>query len=151
MTAQKGEKEAQARIKINKLLEEAGWILSDSEGKKANVRLEEGVKLSHLGDDFEHSPKGAVDYLLLDSKGFPICVLEAKRESIHPLTAKEQGRDYAISQNVRFVILSNGNAHYLWDRENGNPQFITEFPSQESFEHRSGYEPDPKSLVTEKV
>ncbi len=33
-------KEAQARIKINKLLEAAGWRFFDSEAGKANVALE---------------------------------------------------------------------------------------------------------------
>ena len=33
------EKEAKARIKINKLLEEAGWRLLDDEKGKANVLL----------------------------------------------------------------------------------------------------------------
>ena len=35
-------KEAKARIKINKLLEESGWRLLDSEDGRANVQLEEG-------------------------------------------------------------------------------------------------------------
>lgn len=50
-------KEAQARIKINKLLEEAGWrFFSDKRGS-ANIQLEPGVKLTKikldkLGNDF---------------------------------------------------------------------------------------------------
>ena len=39
-------KEAQARIKINKLLEAAGWRFFDDEQGKANVALEPNVKLS---------------------------------------------------------------------------------------------------------
>ncbi len=140
-------KEAQSRIKINKLLEKSRWTFLDEEKKKANIQVEAWVKLDHLWDDFEHSPRWAIDYLLLDSRGFPICVLEAKKESIHPLSAKEQARDYAISKNVRFIILSNGNSHYLWDRENGNPEIITEFPTQASLEHRSTYRPDVGSLA----
>ena len=34
------EKEAKARIKINKLLEEAGWRFLDDENGKANIALE---------------------------------------------------------------------------------------------------------------
>ena len=33
------------------------------------------------------------------------------------------------SQNCRFVILSNGNLHYFWDLERGNPYIITSFPT----------------------
>ena len=42
---------------------------------------------------------------------------------------KEQARKYAKSQNCRFVILSNGNLHYFWDLERGNPYVITAFPT----------------------
>ncbi len=38
-----------------------------------------------------------------------------------PLVGKEQARKYARSQNCRFVILSNGNLHYFWDLDRGNP------------------------------
>jgi type I restriction enzyme R subunit len=34
------DKEAKARIKINKLLEEAGWRFFDTEDGKANIHLE---------------------------------------------------------------------------------------------------------------
>jgi type I restriction enzyme R subunit len=39
------EKEAKARIKINKLLEEAGWRFFDTEKGKANILLENNVKI----------------------------------------------------------------------------------------------------------
>ena len=40
------DKEAKARIKINKMLEEAGWRLLDHEHGKANVLVENHVKLT---------------------------------------------------------------------------------------------------------
>lgn len=122
------ESEAKARVKINKLLEDANWRLLDCEKGCANVDLEYSTKIKH-DDKFK---TGILDYLLLDSKGFPLCVLEAKREDVNPLFAKEQARAYAMSQNIRFVILSNGNIHYLWDIEIGNPEIITSMPTQES-------------------
>ena len=111
------EKEAKARIKINKLLEEAGWRFFDSKEGKANVLLESNAKitkktLDELGEDFEKTTNGFVDFLLLDDKGFPFIVLEAKAEDKNPLFGKEQARRYAVSQNCRFIILSNGNIHY---------------------------------------
>lgn len=104
------------------MLESAGWRLLDEVAGRANVVLENHVKIhADLGDDFEHLKSGLVDYLLLDSKDFPIVVLEAKAERIDPLHGKEQARKYAKSQNCRFVILSNGNIHYFWDLNQGNP------------------------------
>ena len=38
--------EAQARIKINRLLEKAGWRFFDSPEGKANIILESNVKLT---------------------------------------------------------------------------------------------------------
>ena len=37
-------KEAKALIKINKLLEEAGWRFEDDNNIKANIKLEENIK-----------------------------------------------------------------------------------------------------------
>ena len=112
--------EATARIKINRLLEASGWrLFADTDGP-ANIQLEPSVSLKTrdldaLGEDFEKTEKGFIDFLLLDAKGFPCIVLEAKSEDKDPLVGKEQARKYARSQNCRFVILSNGNLHYFWD------------------------------------
>lgn len=148
--------EAQARIKINRLLEKAGWRFFDSPEGPANVVLEGHAKLTKhdldaFGEDFESAHSGFMDFLLLDEKGFPFVVLEAKKEERSPLDGKEQARKYARSQNVRFVILSNGNLHYFWDLEGGNPEVITEFPRQESIQHRQKFNPNPKLLAREIV
>ena len=149
-------KEAKARIKINRLLEEAGWRFFDDGSLPATIQLEPSVTiktqdLDALGENFEKSSKGFIDFLLLNEKGFPFIVLEAKSEDKSPLAGKEQARKYARSQNCRFVILSNGNLHYFWDLERGNPYVITTFPTPASV---SGYQktvPDPKRLVEELV
>jgi hypothetical protein len=120
-----------------KLLEAAGWrFFADGNGP-ANIRLEPSVAikpadLDSLGVDFEKAGRGFVDFLLLDARGFPLIVLEAKAENKNPLVGKEQARKYARSQNCRFVILSNGNLHYFWDLERGNPYVITSFPTPDS-------------------
>ena len=103
--------EATARIKINKLLEAADWRFFADGKKPANICLETGVTikapdLDSLGNDFEKTSQGYIDFLLLDTKGFPLIVLEAKSEDKNPLVGKEQARKYARSQNCRFVILS---------------------------------------------
>jgi type I restriction enzyme R subunit len=149
-------KEATARIKINKLLEEAGWRFFPENGKPANISLEAGTtikpaELDALGQDFEHSKKGFIDFLLLDAKKFPLIVLEAKPEDKNPLSAKEQARKYARSLNCRFVLLSNGNMHYFWDLERGNPYIITSFPGPESVLGYGKVTPNPQKLITEQV
>ena len=148
--------EASARIKINKLLEAAGWrFFADADGP-ANIQLELGTKVTRqaldaYGENFEKTTQGFLDFLLLNEKGFPFIVLEAKAENKEPLVGKEQARRYAKSQNCRFVILSNGNLHYFWDLERGNPYLITAFPTPLSV---TGYQkgvPDSKRLVEEPV
>ncbi len=150
------QKEAKARIKINKLLEEAGWRFFDDKNGKANILLENNVKLTkhmldEFGDDFETVSNGFVDFLLLDKQGFPFIVLEAKSEEINPLFGKEQARKYAQSQHCRFIILSNGNLHYLWDMEWGNPNVISKFPAPDTVEGYAAFKPNPKQLVSELV
>ena len=149
-------KEAKARIKINNLLLEAGWRLIDEGLAKANVVLEGNTKITHhisdgMGEDFEKTSKGFIDYLLLDDKGFPLIVLEAKSEDKNPLVGKEQARKYARSQNCGYVILSNGNIHYFWDIGKSNPSIITKFPTQQSIKTYSAYKPQPERLLTEKI
>ena len=143
--------EATARLKINKLLESAGWRFFDEGDKPANIRLEAGVKINTLGDNFEKTRKGFIDFLLLDDRGFPLIVLEAKAEEKQPLAGKEQARKYARSQNCRFVILSNGNLHYFWDLDRGNPYIITAFPTPDSVTGYQKTAPNPQRLVDEHV
>jgi len=83
--------------------------------------------------------------------GFPFIVLEAKSEKNNPLSAKEQARSYAVSQNCRFIILSNGNLHYFWDLEQGNPVVISRFPSPGSVMEFRRYEPNPEKLILDPV
>jgi len=150
-------KEAAARLKINKMLEESGWRLLDQDNLRANVdvetRLNPGKKLdaSQLGDDFSEAQGGFIDYLLLDDNQKPIAVLEAKREGKSPLDGKEQARDYANRTHVRYVILSNGNLHYFWDMLEGNPEPILKLPTPESLIESKKYQPNPAALADEVV
>lgn len=151
-----GTNEAHARIKINKLLEEAGWRFFDSEEGKANILLENNVKITQgdidaWGNDFERTKNGSLDFLLLDSNNKPCCVLEAKREDINPLAAKEQARKYAHASGTQYIILSNGDVHYFWDLEKGNPKLILKFPSPEEIGAIKDWKPNRLELVNEVV
>jgi type I site-specific restriction endonuclease len=93
--------EAFSRILIDKELEASGWNLLDSQQVS-----------------FEHNVvRGRVDYLLKDSLGRVLSVLEAKREHVDPYDSKEQARGYAENLNAPFVILSNGREHWFWNYE----------------------------------
>ena len=143
-----------SRIKINKLLKEAGWRLNGDDND--NVKLEYEITSTEkesddFGNEIEKEHKGYVDYLLLDEKDFPLLVLEAKREEKNPLDGKEQAREYADALNVRYVLLSNGSLHFFWDRESGNPSPIRVFPTQESLLERREYRPNPETLISELI
>jgi type I restriction enzyme, R subunit len=148
-------REAEARIKINRLLEQAGWRFFDDANGKANIRLEANVTITNasldaLGDNFENAT-GFTDFLLLNERGAPLIALEAKAENKNPLVGKEQARKYAKGHNCRFIILSNGNLHYFWDLERGNPYVITSFPRPDSVEGYQKLKPDPKRLIDEAI
>ncbi len=149
-------KEATARIRINKLLEEAGWRFFDNEHGSANILLENFVKITKKeidawGNDYEKTKNGSLDFLLVDSNKNPFCVLEAKKESLHPLVAKEQSRKYANTVGAQFIILSNGIIHYLWDLKKGNPQTIYNFPSPAEIGAIKKWNPDRNAIANEPV
>lgn len=149
-------KEAKARIKINKLLEDAGWRFFDSADGPANIQLEANVKLTKkqvdaFGENFEKVSNGYIDFLLLDDQGKPFIVLEAKSEDKDPLVGKEQARAYAKANFVKYVILSNGNIHYFWNIYKGNPQMILTFPSYESVQESKAMNADPARLYNEEI
>jgi type I restriction enzyme R subunit len=101
-------KEARARILINVLLKRSGWRFFDDDSGPANIALEPHVKikkktLDAFGDDFEGTADGFIDYLLLDDRGFPVAVLEAKAEKFEPLIGNEKTRVYARSQFADYI------------------------------------------------
>ena len=117
-----GTTEAFARVKIDKLLEDAGWNLTD------------GVSVL-----FEHAlPDGTQsDYVLCDRQGRPMAALEAKRASTEPARATGQGRHYAEQLGVPFVFLSNGEKVQFLDREtDAHAREIAGFYAQDDLERR---------------
>jgi len=99
--------EAHARIKINKLLEVAGWRFFDNEEGKANILLENHVKITQTevdawGSDYENTKSGSLDFLLVDSDNKPFCVLEAKEGKFTPSGCKGTGTE--ICENGRCAV-----------------------------------------------
>src|SRR3989338_4801035 len=103
------QKEAKARIKINELLKKSGWRFFDDGDKRANITLELNVKLTKrdvdaFGNDFEKTKNGYIDFLLLDTDGFPYVVLEAKSEDKDPLDGMEQAQiNVAVFRLLKIV------------------------------------------------
>lgn len=146
--------EAQARITINRMLEEAGWrFLPDAQGRRENVICEHRVTRrvfspsQDLGKDFEHAPQGFVDYVHLHDDQRPVAVTEAKREDIDPLTGKEQARGYAESLGVSHIFLSNGLVHYYWNLRQGNPVKVSRFLPLEQLGKAAEWKPDAGRLA----
>jgi len=146
--------EAQARITINKMLEEAGWrFLPDAQGRRENIICEHRVTRrvfspsQDLGNDFEHAPNGFVDYVLLNTDQRPVAVTEAKREGIDPLTAKEQARSYAEGLGASHIFLSNGLVHYYWNLRQGNPVKVSRFLPLEQLGKAAEWRPDSARLA----
>ena len=81
-----GTTEAFSRVKIDAFLKDPGWNLSDGTSAR-----------------FEHAlPDGSwADYALCDRSGRPVAAVEAKRVSVNPIAAQDQGRHYAEQLGVR--------------------------------------------------
>lgn len=115
--------EAFSRVLIDKALADSGWDLLDPGQQQ--------VLFEH------HAPTGRADYILKDSLGRVLCVLEAKREDLDPYDAKEQARGYAENRQAPFVILSNGREHWFWNLQRADQQDayrIERLPSQVDLE-----------------
>ncbi len=114
--------EADARMVIDQLLKDAGWDIFN----KAQVSTE------------EPSADGRADYLLKNTRTQPLAIIEAKRFSLDPYSAKAQAKAYAQSLNVPFILLSNGKEHYFWDYiDGGDARPILGIPTQADLERRS--------------
>ncbi len=114
-------KETDARIVIDRLLRESNW----NPENKAQISTEEA------------SRDGRADYVLKDTKTRPLAIIEAKRFSVDPYSAKQQAQAYAISLKAPFIILSNGEDHYFWDYADGDARPIMGMPSQIDLERRA--------------
>ena len=93
--------EAFSRVKIDALLRDAGWALDDGTSVLYEYTLPDGTR---------------ADYVLCDRAGRPMAVLEAKRTSVDPVAAQDQGRHYAELLDVPFVFLANGDEVWHLDR-----------------------------------
>jgi type I restriction enzyme, R subunit len=93
--------EAFARVKIDQLLRDTEWKLTDGRSVRFEYPLDDG---------------GKADYALFDRQGRALAVLEAKRTSINLSTGEAQGRRYADQLAVPYIFLSNGEEVWFCDK-----------------------------------
>ncbi|MYB20079.1 MAG: restriction endonuclease subunit R [Holophagales bacterium] len=114
--------EAFARVKIDALLGDAGWDLRDGSSVLFEHALPDGTQ---------------ADYVLCDRQGRPMAVLEAKRASVDPIAAQDQGKHYAEQLGVWFVFLSNGEEVRFLDRgTDAHAREVAGFYAQDDLERR---------------
>lgn len=81
-----GTTEAFARVKIDALLRDAGWDLSDGSSMLFEEALTDGTQ---------------AHYVLCDRQGRPVAVLETNCAGLAPVVAQDQGKRYAEQLRVR--------------------------------------------------
>ncbi len=114
-------KEAYSRVVIDRKLRNAGWDIEDD----SQVVFE------------DHGSAGRADYVLKDSKGMALAVIEAKSPDIDPYSAKKQARDYVELQYpmADYIYLANDEKIYFWDLGHGDA-----IPSDSGFFSREDLE-----------
>ena len=150
-----GPTEAQTRQDlIDQQLRRWGWSTSSLDV------LEEHLVRPHKAgeEDVEHRT-GFADYVLLDPKGQPLAVVEAKRSSRDPVAGKRQAVQYADriaakTGTTPFIYLANGRELWFWDRPDYPLREVQAFRSQQDLvrlrylrDHRkelTGFVADPK-------
>ncbi len=116
-------KETDARINIDDLLRQAGWNPAD----KSQVMTEVSAQMAD-------GRRGRADYLLLNQRGRPLAVIEAKKRAIEPYVAKNQALPYAQKLEAPFIFLSNGELIYFWDYQNDDARIVNSFFSRRDLE-----------------
>ncbi|AKB24774.1 Type I restriction-modification system, restriction subunit R [Methanosarcina sp. MTP4] len=130
--------------KIDVLLQEQGWDVND----RSKIVLEVDTKQSDFAkQDYKRvnetrrndSESKYADYLLLDSTGKPLAIIEAKRTTKDPLLGQKQAEEYADDIKAQtgedvFIFLSNGYEIWLWDRERYGLRLIKGFYTQKDLE-----------------
>lgn len=149
-------KETDARILIDDQLRAAGWNPAD----KSQVLTEVKVAGGHAAaepeaqptvfstSDGDAIPTGRADYVLLDQRGRPLAIIEAKKQAIQPYTAKQQALPYAKQIGAPFIFLTNGELIYFWDYQNDDARIVNSFFSRRDLERLVHMRAERKPLAT---
>ena len=130
--------------KIDVQLEKAGWLVKD----KSKVWVEVDTKQSDfksrnykvISDTLKNDLESKyADYLLLDSNGDPLAIIEAKRTTKDPIIGQKQAEQYAMDIKKQtgkdvFLFLSNGYQNIFWNYPHEAPRKVVGFHSQDNLE-----------------
>jgi type I restriction enzyme R subunit len=94
---------------------------------------------------------GRVDYVLQNSQGKPLAVIEAKKNAINPYVAKQQALPYAKALEAPFIFLTNGELIYFWDYQNDDARIVASFFSQRDMERIVESRKNRKPLATVEI
>lgn len=149
-------KETDARILIDDQLRAAGWNPADKSQVLTEVSVSGG---QHVAEPASQStvlntangdaiPTGRADYVLLDQRGRPLAIIEAKKQAIQPYTAKQQALPYAKQIGAPFIFLTNGELIYFWDYQNDDARIVNSFFSRRDLERLVHMRAERKPLAT---
>ena len=132
------------RKKIDVMLKEQGWDIKD----RSKVILEVDTKQSKfkskkyltVSETLKNEEKSRyADYLLLDSHGAPLAIIEAKRTTKDPILGQQQAKGYADDIKKQtgkdiFIFLSNGYEIQFWNYGFENPRQVKGFHDRDALE-----------------
>lgn len=109
------------RFKIDALLAEAGWKLTEVRDREFEVH---GMPSG--------SGVGYVDYVLSGDDGLPLALVEAKKSMVSPQVGQQQAKLYAdcleeAAGQRPVIFYSNGYEHWLWDDTQSAPRPVQGF------------------------
>lgn len=113
------------KTKIDVLLKDQGWVVGDRTKVIEEVDTKQSdfasknykVREETLKQPGEHK---YADYLILDSNGYPLAIIEAKKTSRDPIAGQKQAENYLkdIKKKYKkdvFIYLSNGYEVWFWN------------------------------------
>ena len=145
------------RERIDKRLNQAGWNIADTSLVKQEIDTKNSdfkKKDYKTRSETIHSKeeKAYADYILLDSTGLPLAVVEAKRTSKDARTGQKQAEDYAqdidnqIDSNV-LIYFTNGTEIWFWNKGFTNPRKVLGFHSRDDLERQIYQNKNKKNLL----
>jgi type I restriction enzyme R subunit len=148
--------ETDARILIDDQLRAAGWNPADKSQVRTEFLVASFGGVAHTGNgpailrtsDGDDIPTGRADYVLLDQRGRPLAVIEAKRQAINPYVAKQQALPYAKQIGAPFIFLTNGELIYFWNYQEDDARIVDSFFSRRDMERLVEMRAERKPLAT---
>ncbi len=140
--------EADARILIDDMLRQAGWDPADKSQVLTEVSTRDFQASEPRPTYGNESSITRADYVLLDRRGRPLAIIEAKRYAIEPYTAKQQALPYAKKIGSPFIFLTNGELIYFWDYKNDDARIVNSFFSRRDLERLVEMRETSKPLAT---